>query len=112
MKKAEGALVDQAEPDTPAAKAGILAGDVITAVNDNAIKNSRALAREISAMPPGSSTKLDIQRKGESKTITVTLATMPNQLPKQAKAGESENGSALGVMQRIGTGRLIPNSAS
>jgi serine protease Do len=97
LKKAEGALVDEAEADTPAAKAGLQPGDVITAVNGNSIKDSRTLAREISAMPPDSSAKLDILRKGEPKTITVTLAKMPEHLKKQAKADESENGSARGV---------------
>jgi serine protease Do len=97
MKKAEGALVDEAQADTPAAKAGIQPGDVITAVNGNAIKDSRSLAREISAMTPDSSAKLDILRKGDAKTITVTLAKMPDQLQKQAKAGETDNGSARGV---------------
>ena len=96
LKKAEGALVDRAEPDTPAAKAGIQAGDVITAVNGNAIKDSRAFAHEISVMSPGSSAKLDILRKGQSTTITVALATMPDQLPKQANASEPENGSMRG----------------
>jgi serine protease Do len=97
LKKAEGALVDDAQPDTPAAKAGIQPGDVITAVNGTAIKDSRALAREISAMAPDSSAKLDILRKGEAKTITVTLAKMPDQLKKQAKADDSENESTRGV---------------
>jgi serine protease Do len=95
LKKAAGALVDEAKADTPAAKAGIEAGDVITAVNGNAIKDSRALAREISGITPGSSVKLDILRKGESKTINVTLARMPTQ--KQANAGEPQNGSERGV---------------
>jgi serine protease Do len=90
MKKAQGALVDQAEPDTPAAKAGIQPGDVITAVNGTSVKDSRSLAREISNMAPGSSAKLDIVRKGEQKTFDVTLAKMPNN-PKQAKADEEEN---------------------
>jgi serine protease Do len=98
MKNASGALVDEAQEDTPAAKAGIQAGDVITAVNGNAIKDSRTLAREISGMAPESSAKLDILRKGEAKSITVTLATMPNQPEKQAKAGDN------GTMQ--GTPRL------
>ena len=39
LKTAEGALVDEAQPDTPAAQAGIRAGDVITSVNGNAIKD-------------------------------------------------------------------------
>jgi serine protease Do len=90
MKAAQGALVDEAQADTPAAKAGIQAGDVITAVNGTAIKDSRGLAREISGMAPGSSAKLDVIRKGEAKTINVTLAQMPNKMPKQANAGESD----------------------
>ncbi|MGJ4943070.1 Do family serine endopeptidase [Bradyrhizobium sp. HKCCYLS1011] len=96
MKNAAGALVDEAKPDTPAAQAGIQAGDVITAVNGNAIKDSRSLAREISGMSPGSSVKLDILRKGEAKTINVTLATMPGE-QKQANAGEHDNGAVPGV---------------
>ncbi len=97
MKKSAGALVDEAKPDTPAAQAGIRAGDVITAVNGNAIKDSRALAREISTMVPGNSVKLDILRNGESKIITVTLATMPNKPQKQANAREPENGPTRDV---------------
>ena len=95
MKNASGALVDEAQADTPAAKAGIQAGDVITAVNGNSVKDSRTLAREISGMTPGSSAKLDVLRKGEAKTITVTLATMPNQPQKQASA--DDNGSVPGT---------------
>jgi serine protease Do len=99
LKNASGALVDEAQPNTPAAKAGVQAGDVITAVNGNSVKDSRSLAREISAMAPGSTAKLDILRKGEQKSIEVTLAKMPNQPEKQANAGEMDNGSTphLGI---------------
>ena len=97
MKDAAGALVDEAQPDTPAAQAGVQAGDVITTVNGTAIKDSRDLAREISSMAPGSSVKLDILRKGESKTISLNLAKMPNRLEKQANAGETDNGAQRGV---------------
>jgi serine protease Do len=97
LKNASGALVDEAQPNTPAAKAGVQAGDVITAVNGNAVKDARTLAREISRMAPGTSAKLDILRKGEQKTIDVTLASMPNQPEKQAKAGEMDNDSMAGT---------------
>jgi len=99
MKNASGALVDEAQPDTPAAKAGVQAGDVITAVNGNPVKDSRTLAREISVMAPGSTAKLDILRKGEAMSIEVTLAKMPNQPEKQAKGGDMDNGSTphLGI---------------
>jgi serine protease Do len=97
LKQATGALVDEAQPNTPAEKAGLKAGDIITAVNGKPIKDSRALAREISTMAPGTSAKLDIMRKGESRTIDVTLATMPNTPEKQANANESQSDAVPGV---------------
>jgi serine protease Do len=96
LKNASGALVDEAKADTPAAKTGIEAGDVITAVNGNAVKDSRSLAREISAMAPGSTAKLDILRKGEQKSISVTLAAMPSD-QKQASAEDRDSGSMRGT---------------
>ncbi len=54
LKKAEGALVVEPQSDSPAAKAGILAGDVVTALDGEAIKNARDFARKIGAMDPGS----------------------------------------------------------
>src|ERR1700691_1790443 len=78
LKQAKGAMVDTPQDGSPAAKAGIEAGDVITAVNGTAVKDSRDLARNISMMAPGSSVKLDILRKGETKTLTLALGEMPN----------------------------------
>ena len=84
MKKAEGALVDEPQAGSPAAKAGIEAGDVITAVNGTPVKDARDLARKIGTMAPGTSVKLDVLRNGEAKTMTLTLGEMPNE--QQAKA--------------------------
>ena len=68
LKKAEGAMVDEPQNGSPAAKAGIQSGDIITALNGEAIKDSRDLAQKVAMLAPGSSAKLDILRKGESKT--------------------------------------------
>ena len=78
MKQARGAMVDNPQDGSPAAKAGVEAGDVITAVNGTSVKDSRDLARDISMMAPGSSVKLDILRNGDTKTLTVALGEMPN----------------------------------
>ena len=94
MKKAEGAMVDQPQADSPAAKAGIESGDVITAVNGTSVKDARELARTIGMMPPNTLVKLDILRKGEAKTLTVTLGEIPNE--QQAKAG-AEQATSSGV---------------
>jgi serine protease Do len=73
MKKAEGAMVDGPQNGSPAAKAGVQSGDVVTALNGTPVKDSRDLARKVAALAPGSSVKLDMLRSGESKTLTVTL---------------------------------------
>jgi len=89
LKKVEGALVDEPTPDSPAAKAGIEAGDVITAVNGKPIKGSRELAREVGMLAPGTSVKLDVLHQGTSKTVNLTLGEMPRD-QQQANAGDEQ----------------------
>jgi serine protease Do len=95
MKQASGAMVDNPQDGSPAAKAGIEAGDVITAVNGTAIKDSRELARTISMMAPGTSVKLDILHKGDAKTLTLALGELPNE--RQANAGDTQLKAAAGA---------------
>src|SRR6185437_7910804 len=89
MKKAEGAIVDEPQNGSPAAKAGVQSGDVVTALNGTPVKDSRDLARTVAALAPGSSVKLDVLHKGESKTITVTLGKLPGQ--REANADEQQS---------------------
>ena len=84
LKQAQGALVADPQKDGPAAKAGIEAGDVITAVNGESVKDARELARVIGGLAPGSTVKLDVLQKGKSKVVSMTLGKLPND--KQAKA--------------------------
>jgi serine protease Do len=93
LKKPEGAIVDEPEAGSPAAKAGIVAGDVITAVDGKDIKSSRDLARRIASIAPGTSVMLAVLHNGENKTVSLTLGELSEQ--RQASAGEhgtTENG--------------------
>ncbi len=99
MKTAEGAIVDQPQSDSPAAKAGIATGDVITAINGTAVKDSRDLARKIGMMAPGTSVKLTLLRKGELKTMELTLGKMPNE--QQAKV-DTERDTSENGLPRLG----------
>lgn len=103
LKEARGAIVDNPQPDSPAAKAGIEAGDVITAVNGTAVKDSRDLARTIATLAPGSSIKLDIFHKGESKTVTLALGELPNERQAQGKAYDGKVQPGTGT-PRLGLG--------
>jgi serine protease Do len=95
LKKAQGAIVDQPMADSPAAKAGIQAGDVITAVNGNPVKDSRDLARTIGMMAPGTAVKIDLVHNGEAKTLTVTLAKLPNERSAKAASGSKQTSNAV-----------------
>src|SRR5229473_1259037 len=86
LKNAEGALVAEPQADSPAAKAGIQSGDVITAVDGQPVKNARELARKISSMAPGTSVKLGIWRTGAEKALTLALGELPNTRQARAKA--------------------------
>jgi serine protease Do len=90
LKQARGAMVDNPQDGSPAAKAGIEAGDVITAVNGADVKDARDLARNISTIAPGSSVKLDILHKGQSKTVNVALGEMPNDRQASAEGQPSK----------------------
>src|SRR5436190_6567366 len=84
MKKAEGALVAEPQANGPAAKAGIESGDVITAVNGEAVKDAKELARTIGGLAPGNAVKLNVLHKGQDKIINLTLGQLPNQVEAKA----------------------------
>jgi serine protease Do len=90
LKSQQGALVAEPQAGGPAAKAGIEAGDVITAVNGAPIKDARELARQIGGLPPGTSVKLALLHKGAEKTVTMMLGTLPNQREARADTGTNE----------------------
>jgi serine protease Do len=90
LKSLQGALVAEPQAGGPAAKAGIEAGDVITAVNGTAIKDARELARQIGGMPPGTSVKLSVLHKGADKSVTLTLGLLPNEREARVETKDSE----------------------
>ena len=82
-----GALLAGVKADTPAAHAGLVPGDVITAVNGQTVKNPRDLAVDVAAVSPGDNAKLDVLHNGETKTVSVKVAQMPNE-----QVASNENG--------------------
>lgn len=72
-----GALVAGIQKDSPAAKAGLEPGDVISAVNGEAIKDPRALALEVAALKPGAEAKIDVVRSGERQTVATRIGSLP-----------------------------------
>jgi S1-C subfamily serine protease len=65
-------------PDTPAADAGLRAGDVITAVGGKRITSADELRVAINAHSPGDKVSLTYRRNGKSHTVEVTLTNRPS----------------------------------
>jgi serine protease Do len=98
LKKAEGALVAEPQANSPAQKAGIEAGDVITSVDGKEVKDARDLAKRIGALAPKSSVKLTVLHKGAEKTLTLTLGELPNTKEARANAGDGDSGTDVGKL--------------
>jgi serine protease Do len=97
LKDASGALVAAAQKDSPAAAAGVKSGDVITAVDGEAVSDPHDLARRIAALGPKKTVKLSISRNGSPMTVEVTLGTMPADKTASAETRNSDDsgGSSL-----------------
>ena len=76
----DGALVQVVGPGTPAAKAGLLPGDVITAVGDRAIPNFITLEDVLAKTKPGQAIRLKVLRNKEPIDLSATLTRHPLQV--------------------------------
>jgi len=70
-----GALVEAVQPGSPAAAAGIQAGDLITSLNGSAIADGTALQQAIRGQKPGVTVTIGITRNGAPTTVKATLGT-------------------------------------
>jgi serine protease Do len=79
LKEHDGALLAGVQPDSPAAAAGLQAGDVIQAVNGTKVAGPRELAVNVSSIQPGEQARLTILRDGQTKDVTVKVGTLPGE---------------------------------
>jgi S1-C subfamily serine protease len=71
--KGGGVLVSSVTADSPAAKAGVKAGDVITSVNGTAVRDAGELVEEIAEVAANGEARLEIVRDRKTTTVTATL---------------------------------------
>ncbi len=85
-----GALIAGVQQDSPAAKAGLKPGDVITQVNGQTVGNPRELAVDVAAVKPGDAAKVDVVRDGAHQTVSVTVEQMPGQQQSADASGQEQ----------------------
>jgi serine protease Do len=105
LARPHGALVSSVENDGPAARAGVLPGDVILSVGGHPIERYGELSGAIAAMRPGSDASLTVWREGKEQNISVKVAELKEQQQASARAGKpaprgSDKAGALGLTVR------------
>jgi serine protease Do len=92
VNDASGAVVTQVEPDTPAAKAGLKVGDVITELDGKKVSDAGDLQVEVGQKRPGTTIKLEVMRDGKTETFPVTLEAMGSHDKEGNEVGEADHG--------------------
>ncbi|MCC7084329.1 MAG: PDZ domain-containing protein [Pirellulales bacterium] len=98
-----GVIVRDVYSESPAAKAGVKAGDRLVTLNGKPIADRLSLQDQIAALEPRDEVKLEIERDSKAETLTAKLATLPEAVPDALPpAHESlppkENGPPLGKL--------------
>jgi serine protease Do len=99
MKKPQGALVSRVMPGSPAEKAALQIGDIITEFNGQAIDKSGDLPPMVGMTPIDDDATVKIIRQGETKTVSFKIGLLPDQEEPlaAAKAAEAKPSNKLGV---------------
>src|SRR5262249_4005646 len=95
----KGALVGDVTPHSPAEKAGLKEGDVITEFNGKKVTDSRHLKLEVARIQPGESVPVKVLRDGSTKTLEVTVKEVPGteKMAKNDDHKSDDTGTLNGV---------------
>ena len=97
LAKPAGALVAKVMPDTPADKAGIKEGDVITAFNGQAIELSSELPQLIGRAKVGKKYPLSLLRDGKKVELPFEVATLPDDADENPEKASEPDLNSLGI---------------
>jgi serine protease Do len=105
IKDSKGAMVAEVVPTGPAAKAGFEQGDIVTAIDGQAVDDATDLTRKVAAVPNGQVATFNVSRQGKPMQLKVTIGTRPDQQQLASNAPDkngmmspsSANAAGLGL---------------
>jgi serine protease Do len=92
VNDASGAVVTQVEPDSPAGKAGLKVGDVITELDGKKVSDAGELQVEVGQKRPGTTIKLEVMRDGKTVNLPITLEAMGSRDKQGNEVSEADHG--------------------
>jgi serine protease Do len=97
LKSDSGAIVALVETGSPAEKAGIRTGDVVTAFSGQPVNNARDLSRTVTSQKPGQQAVITVYRDGKAQDIATTIGQREEDRPQQTGALGGDTGKRLGL---------------
>lgn len=94
LSESEGVMVSRLEKDSPAEKAGLKKGDIITRVNNETVNSPEDLQITIGSLKPGSRVTVEFIRDRKKMTAEVKLNTRPGETATNDKPGREDNNAA------------------
>ena len=97
LKDGKGALVSEALPDGPAARAGIQNGDVIVSFDGKAIDGPSVLRNTVAQTPIGKVVKVELLREKKAVTVEIKITEQPKEIaqPEEESVQADKKGTAL-----------------
>jgi Do/DeqQ family serine protease len=96
VKDNRGAIINSVMPDSPAEKAGLKPGDVITSVNGKSIKSASDVRLHIGLLPVGEKVVFEVLREGKRKRLTAKIAANTKAAEKPAAVNPRLEGVSIG----------------
>jgi serine protease Do len=111
MDRPRGALVENVASASPAERAGIRAGDVITSVDGASVTHASDLPRMVAMHTPGTRIELGVMHDQKTRDVAVTLDPMKEDEPQSTSATDSTRGE-LGLSMHDENGHAVVDGVS
>ena len=99
LDRPRGALIAQVQADSPAARAGLQAADVILLFDGKPVENSGDLPRMVGMAKPGARIPLQVWRKGRAQELLVVLGELPGEETLAGKSGKTYSRGGLALSE-------------
>ena len=101
LTQAEGALVIEVTPESPADKAGIVSGDIIVEFDGKVVPNMRKLPRIVAETAINKKVPIILWRQGKKKTVIAKISRMEDEEDSTSLSEHSNNGEVIEATKRI-----------
>ena len=99
IKNQKGAIVNSVLPGSPAEKAGLLSGDIITSINSKPVKAASDVRNHIGLLPVGEQVMFEVLRDGERKKLKARVAASKELILSERILDKRLEGITLGDIE-------------